>query len=178
MRIRRLNLLAAEMSREIGLFVIDLDRVFADAGARRFQTDYRLMGNATAEMAGHFMALTLIANGVDAVAPFEVQDAAREFLVSGRPAIPGVDPALGGLTLKKDIVSLGQGRRRQKVAAVAYTVEDNYAGWLVGQILRGSIGPGEAMQRLVHAVRRRGVKESAAMLASGLFRQMSRKKSA
>jgi hypothetical protein len=175
-RIRRLNLLAAELSREHGLFVIDLDRVLADAGARRFPTDYRLAGDATAEIAGHFIALTLVTNGVDAVVPYEVQDAARAFLVSNRPAIPGVEHVPGEITLKKDLLSLGHGRRKQKVATVAYTVEDNYAGWLVGQVLRGAIGPGEAMQRLVHAVRRRGVKESAAMLASGLSRQIQKKK--
>ncbi len=176
LRIRRLNLLAAEMSRELGLFVVDLDRAVADAGARQFQTDYRLGGEAAAAMAGHFMALTLLTNGLDAVVPFEIQDAAREFLTSCRPAIAGVERAPGELTLKKDLLALGHGRRKQTVATVAYTVEDNYAGWLVGQVLRGTIGPGEAMQRLVQAVRRRGVKESAAMLASGLSRQMNRKK--
>jgi hypothetical protein len=176
LRIRQLNLLATEMSREMGLFVIDLDRVFADAGARRFQTDYRLTGHATADLAGHFVALTLVTNGADAVVPFETQDAAREYLVSGKPAIPGLAPGAGGITLKRDVLSLGHGRRKQKVAPVAYTVEDNYAGWLVGQVLRGAIGPGEAMQRLVKAVRRRGVRQSAAMLASGLSYQINRKK--
>src|SRR5450631_4533314 len=41
-RIRRLDLLAAEISRASGTYVIDLDRLLADAGASRLQTDFRL----------------------------------------------------------------------------------------------------------------------------------------
>jgi hypothetical protein len=175
-RIRRLDLLAAEISRETGAFVIDIDRVLADIGARRFQTDYRLTGNAAAEMAGHFIALTLIDNACDAFVAFEVQDAAKTILSSCRPAIAAGDRAMPDVTLKKDLVSLGKGRRKQIVSVVAYTVEDNYAGWLVRQVLLGAIGPGEAITRLFHAVRRRGFWESAVLLASGLSRQISRNK--
>ena len=40
LRIRRLNRLAADLSREYGIMVIDLDRDLADIGGRRLQTDY------------------------------------------------------------------------------------------------------------------------------------------
>jgi len=50
-RIRRLNLLAAEFSRRLGIYVIDLDRALADIGAHSLQTDYRLAGNAATEAA-------------------------------------------------------------------------------------------------------------------------------
>jgi hypothetical protein len=176
LRIRRLNLLAAEISRESGIFVIDLDRVLADIGARRLQTDYRLAGSAAAEMAGHFMAVTMVTNGIDALVPFEIQDAARAVLLANRPGIAGVDSTQPQITIKKALLSLGQGRRKQIVAPVGYTEDENYAGWLVRQVLRGAIGPGEALRRLFQAVRRRGVRGSATLLATGLSRQINRKK--
>jgi len=176
LRIRRLNFLAAEISREMGTYVIDLDRVLADIGARRLQTDYRLAGNAAAEMAGHFIALTLVSNGFDALVSFEIQDAARVILASSRPTIAEPNNAKPVVTLRKDLMTLGQGRRKQTVSPVAYTVQENYSGWLVRQVLRGMIGPSEAFRRLIQAVRRRGVRESAALLASGLSKQINRKK--
>jgi hypothetical protein len=176
LRVRRLNLLAAQLSLELGLYVVDVDRVLADGGARRFATDYRLTGGPATEVVAHFIATTVVTHGLEAVAPVEIHDTAREFLLAARPEIPGLDRPVTGTTLKKDLVALGRGRQRQSVAAVAQTVEQNYAGWLVRQVLRGSIGPAEAMQRLVNSVRRRGVRGSATMLASGLSRQIPRKK--
>jgi hypothetical protein len=174
-RIRRLNLLAAEISRETGAYVIDLDRVLADIGARRFQTDYRLAGSAL-PTAGHFISLTLITNGLDAMVSFEIQEAARALVNARKPAVPADETAQTEITLKKSLPSLGQGRRKQSVATVSYTTEDNHAGWLVRQVLRGTISPMEALRRLVQAVRRRGVRESTLLLASGLYRQVSRRK--
>jgi hypothetical protein len=174
-RIRRLNLLAAEISREMGAYVIDLDRILADIGARRLQTDYRLAGNAAADMAGHFIALTLINNAFDSFVSFEVQDAAEAILTSCRPAIAEPESGKPEVTLRKDLVSLGKGRRKQIVSPVQYTVQKNYSVWLVRQVLRGAIGPAEALQRLVQAVRRRGVRESAGLLAAGLSKQKRKK---
>jgi hypothetical protein len=175
-RIRQLNLLAAEISRETGAFVIDLDRVLADIGARRLQTDYRLAGTTAAEMAGHFMALTVIGNGLDAFVPFEIQDAASVFLAASRPALAEVDCAKPELTLRKNLLSMGQGRRKQVVSPVLHTVHDSHVGWVIRQVLKGMIGPTEAFRRLIQVVRRRGVRESTALLASGLSRQIDPKK--
>lgn len=175
-RIRRLNLLAADISRESGAFVIDLDRALADIGARRFQTDYRLGGNSAAEMAGHYIAQTVVSDTLDAFVSPEVQEATSAILASNRPA---VDEQAGGkieTVLRKDVLSLGHGKRKQMVQPVHITVEENYAGWLVGQILSGSIGPAEAWRRLVMAVRKRGVFNSTALLFSGLSKQLQRKK--
>jgi hypothetical protein len=174
--IRRLNLLAAEISREHGACVVDLDRVLADVGARRLQTDYRLAGNSVAEMAGHFTAQTLIENAPEEIIPFETQDAAKVLLASRRPRVGDANGIRPELTLRKGLMTMGQGRRKQVVAPVAHTVEDSYAGWLVRQVLRGAVSPGEALQRLFQAVRRRGVRESAALLATGLSRQVERKR--
>jgi len=175
-RIRRLNLLAAELSRATGAYVIDLDRVLADIGARRLQTDYRLAGNAVADRVGHFIALTLVSNALDAFVSFEVQDAARAILTSCQPPIAGLDSAKPENTLWKGLLPIGRGRRKQIVSPVMYTVQENYAGWLVRQVLRGTIGPGEAFHRLVQAIRRRGIWETAVLFASGLSRQVNRKK--
>jgi hypothetical protein len=175
-RIRRLNLLAAEISRETGVYVIDLDRVLADIGARRIQTDYRLTGTAAAEMAGHFIALTLVSNALDAVAPFELQDASRGIVASSRPVLADLDGAKPEITLKKDLMSMGRGRQKQIISPVLYTVQENYNGWLTRQVLRGAIGPREAFQRLILAVRKRGIRESVALLATGLSKQIGRKK--
>jgi hypothetical protein len=175
-RIRRLNLLAAEISHEAGAYVIDLDRVLADIGARRLQTDYRLAGNTAVEMAGHFIALTLIDNAFDAVVPFEVQDAAKSILTSCRPEIAVTDNARPEVTLWKNLVSLGQGRRKQIVSPVSYTVQENYTVGLIHQVQRGEIKPAEALHKLFQTVRERGVRGSAIFLASGLSRQINLKK--
>ena len=174
-RIRRLNLLAAKISHESGAYVIDLDRVLADIGARRLQTDYRLAGNAAAEMAGHFIALTLINNGLDAFVSFEVQDAAKAILTASQPAIARSDSDKPVVTIWKPRLSLGQKRRKQIVTPVRYP-EENYVGWLVQQVLRGRIGPAEVFQGLVQTVRRRGVRETAVLFVSGLSKQINRKK--
>jgi hypothetical protein len=174
-RIRRLNLLAAEISHETGVYVIDLDRDLADIGARRLQTDYRLAGNAAADMAGHFIALTLMRNGFDAAVSYEIQDAATAILISGRPALPGSDNVTPGVTVRKNLAAMGRGRRKQIVSNVIHMVDEENVGWLIRQVRQGAIGPGEAIQRLVSAVRRRGLRESIALVTAGLVKQVDRK---
>ena len=106
-RLRRLNLLAAEISRECGAYLIDLDRVLADVGARRLQTDYRLAGNAAAQMAGHFMALTMLANAPEEIISFEVQNAAREILTASRPVVVANEATKTG-ALRRELRAVGQ----------------------------------------------------------------------
>ena len=57
-RIRRLNLVAVELSHETGAMVIDIDRIFAHLGARALRTNYLLNGPAAAEVAGHALLRT------------------------------------------------------------------------------------------------------------------------
>ncbi len=169
LRIRRLNLLAAEMSREYGCFVIDLDRILADIGGRRLQTDYRLGGAVVVDHAANAIATCVAANALDALASFEIQDSARAFLEAHKPAA-----GLATDIKLSDVVAMGQGRRRQMAATVTDTVQENHVGWLVRQVLNGRIGPQEAFHRLNQAIRNRGAKESVILLAQGvsrLFRQ-------
>ena len=78
-RIRRLNLLAAELSHDTGAGIIDIDRAFAHHGAQALKTDYRLSGAMAAEVAAHAIVWSVLSVGLDdAVAP-EVQARALQF---------------------------------------------------------------------------------------------------
>jgi hypothetical protein len=168
-RIRRLNLLAAEISREHGAFVIDIDRLLADVGARRLGTDYRLQGAAAADWAGNAIAMEIILNGLDALASVDVQDRARAVLAEYKSAIalPEIRPT--------NLISMGQGRRKQMVTTVIDTDQEAHVGWLIRQVLKRQIPPLEASNKLLQAVRRRGPKESLAMLASGVVRLIGKR---
>jgi hypothetical protein len=175
-RLRRLNLLAAEISREFGASVIDLDRALAHVGARRLGTDYRLVGKAAVEMAAHFIAITLIDSAMDPFCSFEIQEAAKTILNGRRSVLGEADSIKPEVTIRKNVMIMGQGRQKQIVAPIAFSVQENYAGWLVGHVLRGALGPKEVLQRFIQALRRRGVRGVAAMLGVGLVRQIQRKK--
>ena len=131
-RIRRLNLLAADISRQSGAFVIDIDRRLADVGARRLGTDYRLHGATAADLAGNAIAREILVNGLDALASAEVQDRARAALARCQPAI-----ALP--SLMRHLMPIGHGRRKQMVATVTDINQQGDASWLIRQVLRRRI---------------------------------------
>jgi hypothetical protein len=165
MRIRRLNLLATELSREYGAFVIDLDRILSDIGALRLETDYRLGGAAARELVGHAMALGIVENGLDAIVPFAVQERLKAAIMSRRPALrppPEIRPA--------NMMTLGRGRHRQVVSTITDTDQDNQVGRLIRQVMKRQIDPAQAMEKLLQAVRRRGVQESLGVLTNGVIR--------
>jgi hypothetical protein len=162
-RIRRLNLLAAELSREVGLFVVDLDRSLADIGASKLHTDYRLNGQYASEAAGKFIALAVLSAGLDAHVPFEVQDVARASVVDLQlnllePMIAKRDMVL------PSILKLGQGRRKQVVATVVDTDKDSHAGWLIHLMMTGQFGIRDAIAKLRQSIARRGLRSSMAMV--------------
>jgi hypothetical protein len=78
-RIRRLDRMAAELSRDLGVAVIDIDRAFAHIGGRTLGTDYRLNGRLAAEVAGHGLVWSLLSLGLDEIISPEAQDRARTF---------------------------------------------------------------------------------------------------
>jgi hypothetical protein len=84
-RIRRLNLLALNLSREMGVLVADIDRDLADIGARNLQTDYRLQGPYASQAAGKSLAMTMLLVGLDDLVPFELQEAARRLVKTFLP---------------------------------------------------------------------------------------------
>lgn len=72
-RIRRLNLLAAELSQAFNTYVVDLDRTLSFFGAATLQSDFRLVGHRAAEAAGHAVVTTLFAAGLGGLVPVERQ---------------------------------------------------------------------------------------------------------
>jgi hypothetical protein len=171
LRLRRLDLLVTELSREYGALVIDLDRILADIGARRLETDYRLGGEPVVSFASNAIAISIVSNALDDFVAYEIQNAARTLLERDRPVV-------GVMTEIKmtNLMTLGSGRRKQFASTVTDSVQENHVGWLVQQVLKGQIGPAEALNRLTQAMRNRGARESAALLIKGvtrLFRQQA-----
>jgi hypothetical protein len=168
-RIRRLNLLAADISREHGAFVIDIDRRLADVGARRLGTDYRLQGAAAADLTGNAIAMEIVLNGLGTLASFDVQDRARDVLAQYKSAValPEIKP--------KNLMAMGQGRRKQNVTTISDPDQEAHVGWLIQQVLKRQITPREASNRLLQAIRRRGARESLAVLASGVVRLIGKR---
>ena len=64
-RVRRLNLLAAELSQATGANVIDIDRTLSHFGARVLATDYTVRGRLGAEVAGSVIASAVLGAGLD-----------------------------------------------------------------------------------------------------------------
>jgi len=77
-RIRRMALLAIDLSHDTGAGVVDIDRVFAHVGARMLDTDFRLRGRAAAEAAGHAIVSGVLGLDLDDVIPPEIQERAVE----------------------------------------------------------------------------------------------------
>ena len=78
-RIRRLNMMAIDLSHDTGAGVVDIDRAFSHVGARSLATDHRLAGRAAAEVAAHTIVAGILAAGLDDVVPPEVQESAAQF---------------------------------------------------------------------------------------------------
>lgn len=166
-RIRRLNLLAAELSRVYGLFIIDLDRSLADIGASKLHTDYRLDGQYASEAAGKFIALAVLSAGLDAYVPFEVQDAARASVSDVQLNLMGAVIAKRDMVLPS-ILKLGQGRRKQVVATVVDMDKDSHAGWLIHLLMTGQFGIGDAVAKMRQSIARRGFRSSMAMVLAAV----------
>lgn len=172
-RIRRLNLLAAELSREFGVFVVDLDRVLTDIGGMALDTDYRLQGKLAADVAGQALAMCVATNALDLYIPFEAQERTLAYL---RAHDQAVHPE--AVLTPANLMSMGSGRRRQRVSTNTDAVQEDQVRWLIDQVLKRKIGLGEASQKLLMAVRRRGARESFTLLAAGMARLIGRRRAA
>jgi hypothetical protein len=75
-RIMRFNMLAADVSHDTGAYVIDLDRAFAEIGARALKTDYQLVGQRAASAGAAAMVKTLLHAGLNDLVPADVLDKA------------------------------------------------------------------------------------------------------
>jgi hypothetical protein len=170
-RIRRLDLLAAELSRETGLFVIDLDRSFADIGALKLQTDYRLGGQYASDAAAKFIALAIVSAGLDAYVSFDVQDAAK--LTINDVQLSLAAPSSVSSDIKpSNVLALGSGHRKQIVATVVDTNSENHVSWLIQLMMTGQFGFKDAVSKLRRSIAHRGLRSSFAMLFAAIWQTM------
>jgi hypothetical protein len=79
-RIRRLDRMALDLSHDLGVAIIDIDRAFAHIGGRSLQTDFRLSGVLAAEVAGHTIVWSLLSSGLDDVIDPDLQETAKAAL--------------------------------------------------------------------------------------------------
>ncbi|MFT9375396.1 SGNH/GDSL hydrolase family protein [Komagataeibacter saccharivorans] len=164
-RIRRLNFLAAELSRRHGVFVADLDRMLADTGGTTLNTDYRLRSDTAAMIAAQGLALVVVNNALDAFMPFEAQERAKAILMAECPVQRNA-----ASVMPQEVIAMGRGRRRQVVTTITDTVEENHMATLIRRVLTGQVPPGQAFEKLVSAVRKRGLRDSFDAISSGMFR--------
>lgn len=78
-RIRRLNLLAIELSSDTGAGIVDIDRMFAHLGARPLATDHRLTGRVAAEVAAYTIVSSIVGFGLDDAISPQIQERAQQF---------------------------------------------------------------------------------------------------
>jgi len=76
-RIRRLDLVAAELSHDTGASVADVDRALAHMGARQLSTDHRLGGPLAAEAAAWTIVAALLDGPLDQVVDPDVLQRAQ-----------------------------------------------------------------------------------------------------
>ena len=132
---------------------------------QQFNAAYSLGGPASADVAAKAVALAVVANALDDLESFDVQDAARAILAAYQPA-----GALPDDIKPQNLMTLGSGRRRQVVSTTTDMVQENHVGWLIRQVMKRQIGPQEALSRTIKAVRRRGPRESLALLTASIVR--------
>jgi hypothetical protein len=171
-RIRKLNLLAAELSRTTGAFVIDLDRDLADIGAQALETDYRLKGRFAADAAGKSIAATLLSNGLDAIVPFKTQEVAQARLAEYQP--PRATPVLSGPVVLsgRGVTSMRSGRRTLAISTVVDSIAENRIGFHVHRLLKKQITIRDAAAILTNSVLRRGLRSTTRMLAIEIRRRV------
>jgi hypothetical protein len=90
--LRRLNLLAVRLSREFGLFVIDIDRLCAHAGGGPLRVDVRLASSEARRTVADLIVDPLLSTGIDHVAEPAAIQAARQWLES-RPVVGSASTA-------------------------------------------------------------------------------------
>lgn len=165
-RLRRLNFCAMELSRIHGVFIVDVDRALADIGALGLATDYRLKSDAAARICAITLGQCLVSNAMDDQLSVAQQDEIRAWLDQGLAAQSLVTAPAE--IVPTNLITLGSGRKRQRVSTITDTIQENHVGWLVSQFAKGRISPQEALTRLTQAIRRRGALESLALLGQAL----------
>lgn len=102
-RIRQLNLMAAELSQELGVSVIDLDAALAHAGGLALAADARLQTPAASRLAAETIACALLSSGLDHM----LDDDA---LTAAQAALPGLRQAVPAFSVGADLRHIGRAR--------------------------------------------------------------------
>lgn len=171
-RIRRLNLLAAELSQESGIFIIDIDRDLADIGARALHTDWRLDGQYAAGVAAKAIVLTLLSAGLDAAVPIEVQEAARTIVAAHRPASAAAIAAPVARIGVNRVASRATGGRTQFVLPVNHADDARQVDFQLRRLMRGQIDVRAAATMLMRSVGQHGLRSTAGRVLAGIARQV------
>lgn len=164
-RIRKLNLLAAELSRATGLFVIDLDRSLADVGARAYATDFRLTGPYATEAVAREIAATFLGTGFDAALPREARDLLKTMTANWRPAhAPVVDLSAAFRPAGPDARRLTQ-----------FATKEAQAADFLSQALRGKLQPRAVADAARRVIRRDGLGGFAKLVWQGFRKSIAGK---
>jgi hypothetical protein len=118
--------------------------------------------------------LAIVSAGLDAVVPFELQDAAKLLINQTDLGLP-VSKMLITDALPSNVLALRSGRRRQVVATVVDTDAEGHVGWLFRLLLSGRLSPKEAVAKLVNSVSRRGLRASSAMVFTAAWQILLRR---
>ena len=167
--IRRLNRLALELSRELGVMVADIDRDLSDIGGLAFETDYRLLGAYAPAAAGKSIALAIAHVGLDEFASFAAQEAVLEQLRAYQPP----QAADTGPALLKTGGYLRTVRANKRVQTVEYAdepVDDDLAASQFKRLLSGGLSVKDVTALFRKAVATRGLKQSISLVFTGLWR--------
>ena len=169
-RIRRLNLLAARLSREMGALIIDVDRTFADLGARAMGCDYRLAGERAKEALAGLIASTIAAYGLDAWVAPEAQEAAIARLAAQSPAAWAPERLS---VFAAGLIPVRSGGRVQTAEVVRR--DPSQLGHYIRHIMRGQMSLGEAVSQVRDAIAKRGLRYCLEMIVKGLGLMAGRK---
>jgi hypothetical protein len=150
-RIRRLNLLAAQLSHELNINIIDFDRSFAHRGGRVLDVDFRLEGPAAVFTARHAILSTFFAAGLDDFCSPELQNKAKQLYEqrSRQISIPTQHDLNAGKMLFR-VADSEKSDQTYALVPVRRTLAD-----LWFNLKKGRTTPMETFQVVLRAVRRR-----------------------
>jgi hypothetical protein len=149
-RARRLNLLAAQLSQETGILVIDLDRALAHVGGRALGADARLQSAPARRLAAIAFAGTLLTVGLDHVLTDERREAALAALGAHRAAAEA--PVFGAPT---EVQVLERAGPIQRFVGRREVLDDRGALGLLRDLRQRRITLAQAAPQLLEKVTRR-----------------------
>jgi hypothetical protein len=149
-RIRRLNFLAAELSHDFDIYVIDFDRSFAHIGGRSLGTDFNLNGSAAVQAAKHVIASTLFAAGLDDFYPSELWDEVTAIYDQRC-----TDLALPKLAVSASTLGFVQEHKGGRLQTFAMDATPRRLRYLLRSLMEGRMTAAETVLIVLRAAQRR-----------------------